>query len=243
LQSNDEAGCFTTRREVRQSASRRTKQRIKSSYAGSDLFLRISDAKHGPLNSDVRQVGIETLCTNNDLPLFLRLGETAGDFTTDGDFPLSRVTCISGPSPPRGTFPSGASQWKLISHLSLNYLSLTDSENGGADALRQLLRLYDPISDPATQRQIDGLRSVRVKPAVSRIDDNGRHAIVRGQEIEVSCDETAFEGSGLFTLSMVLDRFLARHAAINSFTRTTFIGMQSGRPIAWPVRLGMRQLA
>ena len=38
--------------------------------------------------------------------------------------------------------------WRLISHLSLNYLSIAGAENGkGAEALREMVGLYAPIGD------------------------------------------------------------------------------------------------
>ena len=42
----------------------------------------------------------------------------------------------------------------------------------------------------------------------------------RGLEVSVTCDEAAFEGSGVFLLGAVLERFFAKYVSINSFTET-----------------------
>ena len=46
--------------------------------------------------------------------------------------------------------------WRLISHLSLNHLSLADAEDG-ADALREILKLYDFADSAETRAMIDGV--------------------------------------------------------------------------------------
>jgi type VI secretion system protein ImpG len=62
--------------------------------------------------------------------------------------------------------PLGSPQlWRLVSQLSLNYLSLAD----GTDALRELLRLHDFGDSPAARKQIDGIVDVRSEPTFARI--------------------------------------------------------------------------
>ncbi|WP_265182822.1 type VI secretion system baseplate subunit TssF [Pseudomonas aeruginosa] len=54
--------------------------------------------------------------------------------------PWSTPTRRAGPSRPRASRAHDASAWRLISQLSLNYLSLAERGQGAA-ALRELLRL------------------------------------------------------------------------------------------------------
>ena len=49
--------------------------------------------------------------------------------------------------------------WRLISHLSLNHLSLADYEDG-ADALREILKLYDFADSAAIMACCDAVISV-----------------------------------------------------------------------------------
>gem|GEM_PF-3930719 len=62
--------------------------------------------------------------------------------------------------------------------------------------------------------------------------------LCRDLEITLSCDEAAFEGSGVFLLGSVLERFFARYVAINSFTEMVLETEQGEiRPQTDPVAL------
>ena len=63
----------------------------------------------------------------------------------------------------------------------------------------------------------------------------------RGIEITVTIDEKAFEGSGIFLLGAVLDRFFAEYSAFNHFTQTVIRSVERGEIMRWPARMGTRQ--
>ncbi len=150
--------------------------------------------------------------------------------------------CIAGPTRPRPAFAYGEVAWRLISHLSLNYLSLTDSDDQrGSEALRELLSLYADGNDAASARQVEGVKSVSTKPIHGRIPTDGPITYGRGIEITVTCDEQAFEGIGIFLLGSVLDVFFSKYVSINSFTRTVIRSTERGVIMRWPARLGTRQ--
>jgi type VI secretion system protein ImpG len=62
----------------------------------------------------------------------------------------------------------------------------------------------------------------------------------RGIEVSVTLDDRAFEGSGVFLLGAVLDRFFSEYAAINSFTQTVIKTADWGEIMRWPPRMGSR---
>ena len=64
----------------------------------------------------------------------------------------------------------------------------------------------------------------------------------RGLEIGLQLDESAFEGSGVFLLGAVLDRFFAKYVSINSFTETVVKTTDRGEIVRWPIRTGQRAL-
>jgi type VI secretion system protein ImpG len=133
----------------------------------------------------------------------------------------------------------------LISHLSLNYLSLVDSNNGagaGAASLRELLTLYADLTDSAHRKQIEGVRSTACAGITRALPLPGPTTFGRGLEVEVTCDEGAFEGTGVFLLGAVLQRFFAKYVSINSFTETVLKTIQRGEVMRWPARLGLRQI-
>jgi type VI secretion system protein ImpG len=130
-----------------------------------------------------------------------------------------------------------------VGHLSLNYLSLADSPDGqGAAALRELLHLYGDLADPGIRRQIDGVRSIKSSPIVRRVPTEGASCFARGLEVTVSCDESAFEGTSVFLLGSVLERFFAKYVSINSFTETVLRTTQRGEIMRWPAQPGRRPI-
>ncbi|MFM0874657.1 type VI secretion system baseplate subunit TssF, partial [Klebsiella pneumoniae] len=129
-------------------------------------------------------------CTHRALPLFMPIGAHKSDFTLEDSAPVMQVRCLAGPSRPRASRAHDASAWRLISQLSLNYLSLAERGQGAA-ALRELLRLYGDSGDPALQLQIEGLREVSSKPCTRRLPMPGPIVFGRGLEITLDFDENA----------------------------------------------------
>jgi type VI secretion system protein ImpG len=151
--------------------------------------------------------------------------------------PVSRIECVSG-GPTRTLRPAlkrGAA-WRLISHLSLNHLSLAD-ENDGADALREILKLYDFVDSGETRAMIDGILSVRSRRVVGRVAGDLRGGFCRGVEVSLHFDEDRFAGSGLFLFAAVLERFLGLYCSVNSFSKLiATTNKREGELRRWPPR-------
>ena len=170
-------------------------------------------------------------------------GRGKTDFVLDGSAPVDSIRCLSGPTRPQPSPAFGDTSWRLISHLTLNYLSLDQPDQGeGAEMLRELLSLYVSPNDAAGLRQIEGVRRVTHRPIVRRVQTRGPIAYGRGIGIELELDEPSFEGVGTIALGAVLDRFFARYASINSFTELVLKSASRGEIKRWPARIGTRQL-
>jgi type VI secretion system protein ImpG len=236
---SDDNAYFTLRREPRLLSSQQRRRGPRSSYVGSEVFLSLVDPNEAPYRSSLRQLGITTLCSNRDLPLHASYGQGRTDFTLDVGAPVESIRCVAGPTRPKPSYAHGDTAWRLVSHLSLNYLSLIDADAGeGAEALRSLLSLYCDQNDSAELRQIDGLKSVASAPVNGRIPTSGPIAFGRGIEVTLTCDESAFEGTGLFLFGQVLEAFFAKYVSINSFTETVLRSVDRGEVMRWPPRLG-----
>ena len=201
--------------------------------------MSIVDGNETPYRSNLRQLGVEAMCTNRDLPLQMAIGRDTTDFSLESGAPVLSVECIAGPTRPRPSHAYGDTAWRLISHLSLNYLSIVDSNSAdGAVALRDLLSLYTDSRDAVSVKQIEGVKSVGSRPVNGRIPTAGPITYGRGIEVTVTCDEQAFEGTGVFLLGAVLDEFFSKYVSINSFTRTIIRSQDRGEIMRWPPRLG-----
>ncbi len=235
----DEGAYFTVTREPRMLSSKQRRSGARSSYVGSEVFLALVDPNEAPYRSTLKQLGVSTLCSNRDLPLHVSFGHGATDFTLDVGAPVESIRCVAGPTRPKPSYAHGDTAWRLVSHLSLNYLSLVDSSPAeGAQALRSLLALYCDQNDPAAVRQVEGVKSIAAAPTNGRIPTHGPITFGRGLGLTLTCDEGAYEGTGMFLFGQVLEKFLATYVSINSFTETTLVSTERGQVMRWPPRLG-----
>jgi type VI secretion system protein ImpG len=234
-------GFYTTRRAERYLTAKERQFGRAHSYIGSDVFLSLVDPSAAPYNSDLQQLGVIAWCTNRHLPLDFVADQGHSDFNIEINAPVSAARCVIGPTAPQPSLAQGAEAWRLISHLSLNYVSLKDSENGeGANALREMLRLYVDSSDRPSQKLIEGVVSTVVQPISRRLETPGPITFVRGMEITVELDELSFEGVGAFVFGAVLSEFFRRYVSINSFTETVVKTRQRGEIMRWAAHPGQR---
>jgi type VI secretion system protein ImpG len=239
-QDKHDQAFYQVRREQRMLSQRQRRDGPRSSYVGSETFISIVDAAEAPYRSDLRQLGLSLWCTNRDLPLSMPLGVGKTDFILDSGAPVVAVRCLAGPSEPFPSFAQGPVAWRLLNHLSLNYLSLLDTDpQQGAVALRELLALYCHASDLNAQRQVEGVRSIAASPVTRRMPSPGPITFGRGLQLTLTLDDAAFEGSGAFLLGAVLARFFAQYVSINSFAETVVRTVARGEIMRWPATGGV----
>jgi type VI secretion system protein ImpG len=205
---------------------------------GTEVYLSLVDRELKPTAPASETLHVETTCLNRDLPSRLPFGVGRPRLQLGISTPVARVICLTPPTPTLRPPLSRAVLWPLISHLTLNHLSISDAEDG-AEALRAILRLYDFADSSDTRKMIDGLISVTSQRVVGRTDVGGQAGIVRGTEVTIEFDEEQFTGHGLFILASVLERFLGLYCSINSFTTLVATTRQrDGELKRWPPRAG-----
>ncbi len=234
---------YSTRREPRLLSDRARRQGPRTGYIGSEIFLSLVDQSEAPYRGDLRQLTIYALCTNRDLALLLPQGGRT-DFTLIVSAPAESVRVLRGPSRPAPSLAEREITWRLVSQLGLNYLTLTELDREqGAASLRRLLELYTGLADPQTARQVEGVQGLALRPVTRRLPRPGPLVFGRGVELTLSFDEEAFAGAGAFLLGLVLERFFARHVALNTFTETVVRSVQRGEIARWSPRPGERPIA
>jgi type VI secretion system protein ImpG len=188
-------------------------------------------------------LSVDALCTNRDLPSDLPFGGGHPRLKlVEGVAGITRIACLTAPTIPLRPPLREHGFWRLVSHLSLGHLSLVGGV-GGADALKEVLRLYDIRDSPETRALIDGLLAVTARPGVARVPGERVGSFCRGIDVTLEFDARVWQASGLYLLAAVLERFLALHATINSFVRTrAVLRGRSGVAGSWPARAGGRVL-
>ncbi|MGC3987166.1 MAG: type VI secretion system baseplate subunit TssF [Pseudorhodoferax sp.] len=238
-------GFYTLRREPRLRSQRQLAQGARSSYIGEEVYLALVDPRHAPYRDDIRQLSVAAWVSNRDLPMLLPQGADPDHrpvWRLDAAGPVRRVDALRGPTRPVTRRPVGELGWQLVSHLSLNHLSLVGSTPAdAAAALRTTLALYAPPEDAAWARQVAGVLALQVQPTVRRLPFKGPMSFGSGIEIVLELDELAYQGTSAFLFASVLERFFARHAAINAFTQLVLRTPQRGELMRWAPRIGQRE--
>ncbi len=209
---------------------------------GTEVYLSLVDLKFQPSLPATETLTAHVTCTNRDLPARLPFGNPQGDFELEGAAPITRIRCLKKPTPTYRPPLKGAAQWRLISHLSLNYLSLSGGESA-RKALQEILKLYDFKDSAVNQQQISGITTVHSDRVVRRVGSGHGGAFARGVKVNVEFDEEKFVGSGVFLLAAVLEKFLGLYVSVNSFSELEITTRQrvvqkKGFLKRWPARAG-----
>lgn len=232
---------YTIWREPRMLSEQARREGPRSGYIGSEVFVSLVDPDDAPYGESLRQLALQTRCTNRDLALFMPGGASNGDYQLDAGVPLQQVRAVAGPSRPHSALREGGVAWRLLNLLSLNYLSLLDTDGGtAAAALRELLSRLPQGSEPAVQRQIEALQDVRCQPAVRRHPVRGPIAFSRGIEVTLTVDELGHPGGSAFLFGAAMHQYLSRHASMNSFVETVLVSQTRGEIARWMPKVGAR---
>ena len=205
------------------------------------MYVSLLDLSMKHIDPDANILSIRTTCTNRDLPSRLPFGNADGDFELEGFASLKRIVALRKPTPPVRPPIGKSALWRLLSQLSLNYLSFV---NEGKEALQQILRLYDMGRSAYSQNVIDSIVRVESRPHFARVaSEEGVVSFARGMRIEMDLDEDQFVGGGAYLFASVVEQFLGLSASLNSFTQLVVSTSQRKERLhQWPPRAGRKVL-
>ncbi|MGF9657390.1 type VI secretion system baseplate subunit TssF [Pantoea agglomerans] len=231
---------FSVRREARGQDNSSRKYTTRTPYTSTEIFISLVDQQEAPYGEHIRYLLVDAMVTNRDLP---RLLSNSGSFdlTMSDSVPIEGARFVSSPSAPRPPFNTGESAWRLIRQLSFNYLPLSDMEHTqGGESLRNMLRMFTTAADLDAVAQINSLVGCQTKPVIRRLSEEGLLVYGRGVNCSLTVDEEGFSGKSPYLFGLVMENYLARHAAINIFTETELHSMQRGLITRWKARPGRR---
>lgn len=202
---------------------------------GGEMWLSFVDPALNPAKPAGDVVFAHTLCTSRNLAAQMTGGNL---LQLERDAPLRNVVCLTKPTAQIDPPASGASLWRLISHLSVNMLSLQSGPDALA-ALREILHLYCGATSASAARQIAGVAALSTRRIVRRVGDDAWRGFVRGLEVDLEFDEEQFVGGSAYLLSAVLDRFFGLYVGVNAFTELVISSKQrEGVWKRWSPRAG-----
>jgi type VI secretion system protein ImpG len=218
----------------------RRKPTVWQTDGGTDVYLSFVDLSGTSARPGYEAVTARVTAYNGDLPSRLPFGDESGDFQLPGGGPIQRIRALVKPTPALPP-PQGRPQlWRLISQLSLNYMSLVD---GGPEALQELLRLHNFGDTGVAERHIQSIVGLKSEPCYTRIRTDHGLTFARGHRVELTLDEDQFAGGGVYLFASVLERFLGMFTSLNSFSILAARTQQRKEALrTWPPRAGRKAL-
>jgi type VI secretion system protein ImpG len=213
-------------------------QSVRKQDKGTDVEIALVDLDFKPIRPEAEVLSLELTCTNRDLPDAIPFGGTsrADGFTIPNHAVVKHTIPLRKPTPSLRLSSKRGLQWRLISHLSLNQLSMVAH---GKEALQEVLGLYNYTDSLAMVKQIQGIVSIATRPITARLPGREFASFARGVEIAMTFDESYYVGSNLYLFACILERFFAHFCAPNSFVKfRMFTKQQEGEVAQWPPRAG-----
>lgn len=201
---------------------------VEESSPGYETSLSIVDADFDPVQPKTDVLSLQLTCTNRDLPTLMSVGLPSGDLFLEGGSSVRSIKLLRKPSQPFRFDHRKDGQWRIISHLSLNHLSLTSS---GLSAFQEMLALYDLPRTAASRRQIEGIIDIAQVDKTVWMSGKPFACFVRGVEVRLKIDESSFVGSGLDVFVRCIDRFLGLYVCLNSFIQLVVVSHRTGEEL------------
>jgi len=212
-------------------------RRFDEDDGSSDTQIAFVDRDKGPLEPVGMTASVDTLCLNRDL---------VGQLPFGGGHPhlqfvkrneaIDTIKALLPPTPTIRVHEKVARQWRLVSHLLLNHLSLFDNDGS---ALKDILSLYALRDAPETRQLVEAISRVEARHTLARLGP----AMVPGTEITIEFDPAMIDRPAAFIFGSVLDHFCGLYTSVNSFTRLTLTMRGQSEPIVrWPARAAERPL-
>ncbi|MBA57485.1 MAG: type VI secretion system baseplate subunit TssF [Pseudomonadales bacterium] len=216
----------------------RERQKPSVNGYGLDSYLSFVNQYEHSVFPETETISIDLVCTNRHLPTLLGVGDVCVETGSSPEYAtFENITHIT-PSfaPPLDK----AFHWRLISNMSLNYMSLTN-----LNSLKAILSTYDYKSyydrqqALASQHRLDAFDGIQ-----GGFEDRVHNGLpVRGRKTVLRLRESHFATEGdMFLFASVLNELFALNSTINSFHHLYVQGVENGEIYEWKPRTGSYRL-
>lgn len=201
---------------------------VAESSPGYETSISIVDADFDPVQPKTDVLSLQLTCSNRHLPTLMSVGLPSGELFLEGGSSVRAIRLLRKPTQPWRFDHRRDGQWRIISHLSLNHLSLS---GGGLAAFQEMLALYDLPRSAATRRQIEGVLGIAQEDKTVWMPGKPFACFIRGLEVRLSIDESSFVGSGLDVFARCIDRFFGLYVSLNSFIQLVVVSHRTGEEL------------
>ncbi|MEA3492671.1 MAG: type VI secretion system baseplate subunit TssF [Campylobacterota bacterium] len=201
-----------------------------------EIYLQLHYKEHLPQKKEV--LSIDIACTNGSLPERLKLGEIS--LHSDNSPELTSFKNIIPCTMQIDANIDEHTLWQLISHLSINLMTLADME-----AFKQMLTLYmfphsrDKSRVARNKKKLDAIGSF----SIESVDRVSRGYLLKGHRVLIDMRQDYFASLGdLYLFCTIILRFLASYTSINSFVALEVREEITGEVLRWKPLLGDKRL-
>ena len=240
IAAEDMSSYYTVHREPRMLSTKQRSQGARSSYVGSEVFLSLVDSTEAPIRPQLKQLAVAT-AVHQPRPQPAHPGRPAQQRLRAGirrPHPGGPLRRRAHPAPARPT-SHGDPTWRLISHLSLNYLSITDDGQrrrcvGAARAALAVRRRQRAHRAQANRRRAVDVVAIGDPPVARRRTGGLRprrrgHAYARRDRLRGHGRVSPRLGAGTLLRQVRVHQFVQRNRAQNH-------SAQGGRAMASEAR-------
>jgi type VI secretion system protein ImpG len=195
------------------------KESWRKGVKGTEAFLLFRNLAFESSQPKSERVYVKTLCTNRDLAENLPAGAL---LELEEKGVIQQTICLKKPTPSLTPPLRGQTLWRLISNLSLNYLSLSDNTQALA-ACRSILRTYNFTDSTTIEQQIMGLSSFSCDKTLYHTGFEGWRGFRKGLSVTLTVDPSYYAGSSAYLFASVLRKFFSLYVSVNSFVETILV--------------------
>lgn len=210
-------------------------KRKPSEFFGTDVYLSFVKRDYDLTVPPTDIVFAKILCTNRDLTQDIQPNTF---LYSKNELHLKKIT-TSHYHPPHYKEKSTKEIWKLISQLSVNQISFSDSKRS-LNALKEILALH--CFKDNDYNILANLKAITTKNCVHRFGPKPWLGFTKGTEVCLFIDKTENLES-LFLLASIIRYFFAMNISINSFLKLRLIDQKTEENIStFPLIQGIRPL-
>ena len=159
-------------------------------------------------------ISTELLCTNRDLP-YESYNKDQNILTLNDSSLARRALMLKRPTQPFYFEQNKQEQWRIISQLSLNNMSLMKGDS--VAHIKELLELYNLPKSKENQLIIDAIKEIDFSLAQKLVNSKPFPLFVRGVKVKISLDLEVFRGFSAYIFSQLLSHVFNLRVNLNSF--------------------------
>ncbi|MBN9565757.1 MAG: type VI secretion system baseplate subunit TssF [Alphaproteobacteria bacterium] len=211
------------------------KSTIHPQMSGSDIYLSFVNVDSDPVRMQDETVFAHITCMNRGLAEQIPPGSV---LQVEAATPTAKIVCLERPTPQVEPIQDGETQWKLITCLCLNHLSLDSTENT-AQTLKEIVMLLSGKNQAWAAQEIDGIKKLQYNKVFCRLRPEAWRGFAQGIEVSVEVDERNFTYRSPLILMSILNEFFDLYVASNSFTELVLTSTtREGDWRRWPMKMG-----